>query len=127
MADQKTKLLTVDDEADIVGLFKDHFELKNYEVFTATRAEEGLQIALKEKPRIILLDLGLPDHPGSWVLENVKKTLPDTLVVILSASVDDDRIREKLTKLGCDLILEKDQNTSIAEVGRQVEALVAGA
>jgi len=119
----KVKVLTVDNEAELTDLFKERFELRNYQVFTAHTAEEGLQIALREKPQVVLLDLGLPDHSGIWVLERIKRALPNTRVIVLSASVNDS-VREKLNELKCDLILEKDNKTSIADVVRRVEDLI---
>lgn len=120
----KIKILTVDNETELTDLFKERFELRNYQVFTAHTAEEGLQIALREKPQAILLDLGLPDRSGIWVLERIKQALPNTRVIVLSASVNDS-IREKLNELKCDLILEKDSKTSIADAVRKVEDLIS--
>jgi len=124
LSGKKIKLLAIDDEVDMTRLFKEHFERRNYQVFIAHTAEEGLQTALKEKPEAVLLDLGLPGHSGIWLLERIKRDEPNMRVIVLSASVNDS-VREKLNELKCDLILEKDSKTSISDVVGRVENLIS--
>ena len=65
------KILIVEDIPDNAELVRRILAARGYEVFHAADAETGLEMALSEKPDLILLDLGLPDHDGltlaGWV------------------------------------------------------------
>lgn len=58
------KILIVEDIPDNAELVRKIMSARGYEIFHAENAEMGLQMALSEKPDLILLDLGLPDHDG---------------------------------------------------------------
>jgi CheY-like chemotaxis protein len=61
----KKKVLVVDDNANNLLLEKDLLEVAGFEVFEAENATDGIAIALKEKPDIILMDVRLPDMRGT--------------------------------------------------------------
>jgi PleD family two-component response regulator len=62
----KKKILLIDDEADFVTLVRVRLEANNYEVCVAFDGVEGLEKAEKEKPDLIILDIGMPNRvpPG---------------------------------------------------------------
>src|SRR5512141_481259 len=62
--DPMKKILIVEDIPDNAELVRRILLARGYEVFHAADAESGLEMALSEKPDLILLDLGLPDHDG---------------------------------------------------------------
>jgi two-component system, cell cycle response regulator DivK len=79
----------VDDNANNLLLEKDLLELANFEVFVADNAASGMDIARKEKPDIIILDVRLPDMRGSKaarILRQDKETR-DIPIVFVTASV----------------------------------------
>jgi len=85
----KTKVLVVDDNANNLLLEKDLLELANFEVFVAENAADGMAIARKEKPDIIIMDVRLPDMRGSKaakILRQEKETR-DIPIVFVTASV----------------------------------------
>lgn len=51
------KILLVDDDVDFVEINKEALEEKGYEVVTAYNGEEGFQVAIKENPDLIILDV----------------------------------------------------------------------
>ena len=59
------KALVVDDNANNLTLEKDLLEVAGFQVFIAEDASNGITIARKEKPDIILMDVRLPDMRGS--------------------------------------------------------------
>lgn len=63
----------------------------------AESAEEGIEIIRKEKPHVVLMDLGLPNMNGLEATIKVKEISPDTQVVILTSH---DREEEVLASLG---------------------------
>jgi len=57
----KKKALVVDDDEKNLLLEKDLLEVAGFEVFEAKNAAEGIAVARKEKPDIIVMDVRLPD------------------------------------------------------------------
>lgn len=70
---QKTKILVIDDEPNIVQTLKDRLEMNEYEVVTAGNGREGLQLAEKEQPDVILLDVIMPVMDGHEMLETLRQ------------------------------------------------------
>ncbi len=62
--ERKFKVLIVDDEDDIIGLLTLHLKMKRYELLAATDGVKGLDVANKERPDIILLDVMMPGIDG---------------------------------------------------------------
>lgn len=66
------KLLLVDDEKDLVETLKGNLESHGYRVLTALDGASAVEIALRERPDLILLDLSLPTLDGYQVLKLLK-------------------------------------------------------
>ena len=85
-------VLVIDDEEEWGKIISQVLTQRGgYEVFTATTAREGLALARKHKPNLVILDLMLPDMDGWRVCQHLKKEpdLKDVPVLMLSALVDD--------------------------------------
>lgn len=80
-------ILVVDDEPDLRLLVRMTLEGHGYEVAEASTAAEAITQALTVRPRLVLLDIRLPDAEGFEVLKTLKRTpeLRDTPVVMMSA------------------------------------------
>lgn len=83
----KTKILVVDDEPNIVQTLQDRLEMNEYIVVTASNGKEGLNVALKESPDIILLDVIMPIMDGHEMLEALRRHPDgkDIAVIMLTA------------------------------------------
>ena len=83
----KTKILVVDDEPNIVQTLQDRLEMNEYIVVTANNGKEGLNVALKENPDIILLDVIMPIMDGHEMLEALRRNPDgkDIAVIMLTA------------------------------------------
>ena len=83
----KTKILVVDDEPNIVQTLQDRLEMNEYIVVTASNGKEGLNVALKESPDIILLDVIMPIIDGHEMLEALRRHPDgkDIAVIMLTA------------------------------------------
>ncbi|MFQ5790422.1 MAG: two-component system response regulator, partial [Acidobacteriota bacterium] len=69
----------VDDEEDVAAFFKKTFSnFKNVDFLTANRADLGVEVALREKPKLVMLDLRMPGMGGEEALKILKKELPNT-------------------------------------------------
>lgn len=69
----KTRILVVDDEPNIVQTLQDRLEMNEYDVIIAHNGKEGLETALQEKPDVILLDVIMPIMDGHEMLEALRK------------------------------------------------------
>ena len=67
------KIIIVEDENFLVDMYKLKFEQAGFDVLTAENGKRGLELSLKEKPDLILLDIVLPEMDGFEVLAELKK------------------------------------------------------
>ena len=72
MAEQKTKILVVDDDPDILTAIGAVLETRNYQVITARDGEEGLSKLKEERPDLMILDLLMPRKDGFAVCKELK-------------------------------------------------------
>lgn len=91
MNPSEIKILLVDDEPDILELVGFHLRKEGYTVFTASGGKEGVEIARKEQPALIILDVMMPDMDGMETCEKIRQIpqLKDTLVTFLTALAED--------------------------------------
>ncbi|MDL1913371.1 MAG: response regulator transcription factor [Bergeyella sp.] len=81
------KILLIDDEQDILEIFSYNLKKEGYDVYAAENGTEGINIAKKIIPDLILLDVMMPDKDGIEVCLELRNTneLHRTLIVLLSA------------------------------------------
>lgn len=79
------KVLVVDDEKNILKLYKEELEEEGYTVLTANSGAEALQIFERENPDIVTLDILMPEMDGIAVLRQLKEKKPSVPVVMLTA------------------------------------------
>lgn len=94
----RKKIMVVDDNDDVLRLVEDMLEKSSYECLTASSATEGLEIAARERPHLILLDLMLPKMSGLGFLRELKKNaeLKKIPIVAFTTLSDEDVIDEVL-------------------------------
>ncbi len=83
--DSKKKILIVDDEPSIQDLLVFNLEKEGYKTITASDGEEAVEMALIQKPDLILLDVMLPKSDGLTVCKKIRQTLTKTPIIMLSA------------------------------------------
>lgn len=69
----KEKILIIDDEPDIVKLLGDFLTGLGYEILAAYNGREGLDVARKDHPDLILLDYVMPEMDGYVFLDELRK------------------------------------------------------
>jgi DNA-binding response OmpR family regulator len=91
-----TKILIAEDEPDIRDLIAFTLRFAGYEVVTGINGEEAVQLARKELPDLILLDVRMPKMTGYDACKEIKadKTLKDIPVLFLSAKGQEAEIRD---------------------------------
>jgi CheY-like chemotaxis protein len=77
---KKKKVLIVDDDAFLSGIYATKLELEGFAVVSARDGEEGLKVALKEKPDMILMDVLMPKLDGFEALKRLKAD-PETKAI----------------------------------------------
>lgn len=83
----QAKILVADDSQVIVHMLSTHFSRLGYQVVAARNGKEALQVALREKPDLAILDVMMPELDGYQVCAQLRK-LPDTAkmpVMLLTA------------------------------------------
>lgn len=105
---KKQKLLVVEDEDDIRELIAFNLEMNNMEVFKAKNGEEAIEIAEREYPDIIILDVMLPGIDGFEVCRYLKKNVAtrDVPIIMLTARAEDTDVVKGL-EIGADDYITK--------------------
>ena len=70
------KVLVIDDEPKIVGILKSFLEAKGLTVLTASDGEQGMTVALKEQPDLVLCDVKMPKKDGYMFLKEFRERSP---------------------------------------------------
>jgi DNA-binding response OmpR family regulator len=98
----KIKILIVEDEVVINKVYREGMSAEGFSVISAMNGKDGLEIALKEKPDIILLDILMPVMDGLTMMQKLRdansygKSVPIILLTNLSAG--EDKIMSAITK-----------------------------
>ncbi|EUJ40415.1 DNA-binding response regulator [Listeria weihenstephanensis FSL R9-0317] len=101
-----TKILVVDDESSIVTLLQFNIEKAGFDVVTAEDGRTGYELALSEKPDLIVLDLMLPEMDGIEVCKQLRQDKVETPILMLTAK-DDELDKIIGLELGADDYLTK--------------------
>ncbi|MFV0266058.1 MAG: response regulator transcription factor [Draconibacterium sp.] len=91
MSENQFKVLLVDDELDILEFLSYNLEKEGYIVYTAKNGVEALEIAKKEIPNLIILDVMMPEMDGIAACEELRKipALGSTIIAFLTARGED--------------------------------------
>jgi DNA-binding response OmpR family regulator len=79
------KILVIEDEPDMLTILRDNLELEGYRVDMAKTGEDGLRLALRDSPDVILLDIMLPGMSGYDVCRNLRSRGVKTPVILITA------------------------------------------
>jgi two-component system, OmpR family, KDP operon response regulator KdpE len=79
-----TRVLVIDDEAPILRALRINLAARKYEVSTAVDGASGLAAMARDRPDVLILDLGLPDMDGTEVIKGVRGWTT-TPIIVLSA------------------------------------------
>ncbi len=106
--EQKKKILIVDDERDIVKALMIRLQGAGYEVVTAFDGAQGVFMAHKEKPDLIILDIRMPAGDGFSVAQRLKRSIHTfTIPVIFLTGSPEKNAAEKAMALGARFFVKK--------------------
>ena len=102
------KVLVVEDYEDTRFLMRVELEKRGFRVLEATDGEQGVEFAARERPDIILMDIGLPLIDGIEATRRIRQEnlMRDVLIVALTAHHETE-YRAQALAAGCDAYLTK--------------------
>lgn len=98
------KLLAIDDDPQTLSLIADALGGEGLEVFTASDSESGLEMFLRLRPRIVLLDLFLPGVSGMDLLKRIVSADPGANVIVISGHYSAESAMEAIQQGACDYL-----------------------
>ena len=105
---QKKKILIVDDERDIVKVLVIRLESSGYEVISAFDGAQGVFMAHKENPDLIILDIRMPAGDGFSVAERLKRSSHTWTIPIIFLTGSPEREAEgRAMDLGARFFIKK--------------------
>ncbi len=106
--EQRKKILIVDDERDIVKALMIRLQGAGYEVVTAFDGAQGVFMAHKEKPDLIILDIRMPAGDGFSVAQRLKRSIHTfSIPVIFLTGSPEKNASEKAMALGARFFVKK--------------------
>jgi DNA-binding response OmpR family regulator len=94
------RVLIVDDDHEIVESVKFALETKGYSVLVARDGNQGLAMAEREDPDLVILDMMMPKRSGFLVLEKLRRSRPVPLRVIMITANEGSRHKAYAEYLG---------------------------
>ena len=87
-----TRVLVVEDDADVLKLVRSYLERDGFEVLVETDGEAGLRRALADAPDLVVLDWMLPKLDGRSVLERLRRVATTPVILLTARSDETDRV-----------------------------------
>ncbi len=103
----KRRVLLVDDDVEIVEAMRYALEAKGYEILVARDGNQGLAMAEREDPDLVILDMMMPKRSGFLVLEKLRRTRPVPMRVIMITANEGSRHKAYAEMLGVDDYIRK--------------------
>ena len=117
------KILIVDDDENIRDVLTQSLVVKKYNVLQARNGQEGLEMALKEHPDLILLDMLMPIMDGMTTLKNIRKdpwgeNVPVIILTNLNAT-NENTVEDMVSNKPLHYLIKS--NWKISEVVKKIE------
>ena len=87
------RVLVVDDEPNIIATVAPLLRARGYEVFSAMTGRAALEAIERDKPDLMVLDLGLPDLDGAEVCRRVRETRGIPILVLSARGAEGDKVK----------------------------------
>lgn len=93
---EKRKILVVDDEEEFCRNLKDILEMENYEATTAYDGFKGLELVKQNGFDVVIMDVKMPVMDGVETFKKMKKIVPDTPVILVTAYAVEELLKDAL-------------------------------
>ena len=91
-ASQNTKIVVIDDEPSVQDVVRAYLEKDGFTVFVAGRGSEGLALAERVTPALIVLDLMLPDVSGEEICREIRGRSDVPILMLTAKAGEDERV-----------------------------------
>lgn len=103
----KKRVLLVDDDPEIIDALRYALNAKGFETLIARDGNQGLAMAEREDPDLVILDMMMPKRSGFLVLEKLRRTHPIPVRVIMITANEGSRHKAYAEMLGVDDYIRK--------------------
>lgn len=104
---EKKKLLIIDDDARLRESLGEALELQGFECHQAGTAAEGLALAHKASPHVVLMDIQLPDSSGFQICATLRKESKRTILIMMTGRFLSSEEKIQGFELGADEYMAK--------------------
>jgi DNA-binding response OmpR family regulator len=104
---KQKRILLVDDDREIVESLRIALESAGYEIIVARDGNQGLAMAEREDPDLVILDMMMPKRSGFLVLEKLRRTRPVPVRIIMVTANEGSRHKAYAETLGVDDYIRK--------------------
>ena len=101
------RILLVDDDAEIIEAMRYALEGRGFQVLIARDGNQGLAMAEREDPDLVILDMMMPKRSGFLVLEKLRRSRPVPVRIIMITANEGSRHKAYAEMLGVDDYLRK--------------------
>jgi DNA-binding response OmpR family regulator len=103
----ETKILVVDDDANLRESLTESLELFGFKCFSSKNAKEGYEVVKKVMPDVVIMDIQLPDSIGFQLCQEIKKLSKDIVIIMMSGRFLSSDEKTQGFMLGADEYLTK--------------------
>ncbi len=100
-------VLVVEDDTDLIGIYKEILELHEYDVQTALNGEEGVEKFKQTKPSLVIMDGDMPVLNGYEAFKQIKEIDKNANVVIITGFSEFEPKSLEAIKLGLIKVISK--------------------
>jgi len=108
-------LLILEDYDAIRAFYSSHFEKRGFEVFSAARLADAIELAELEEPAIIIVDYDLAGESADKVVSRLRRHSPKSKIVVLGGLAH-QAVQESLKKAGADDYLSKAYDVELVDL-----------
>lgn len=107
MAEQSIKLLVIDDDAHLCESLAEVLELDGFDCLKAGAAKEGIDMAKKHNPKVVIMDIQLPDSSGFQICQELRKYSKEMILIMMTGRFLSAEEKTQGFHLGADEYLTK--------------------
>jgi DNA-binding response OmpR family regulator len=101
------RILLVDDDPEVIEAMRYALEGRGFQVLIARDGNQGLAMAEREDPDLVILDMMMPKRSGFLVLEKLRRTRPVPVRIIMVTANEGSRHKAYAEMLGVDDYIRK--------------------
>ncbi len=100
-------VLVVEDDIDLVGIYKEILELHDFDVHIALNGEEGVEKFKQTKPSLVIMDADMPVLNGYEAFKQIKEINKNANVIIVTGFSELEPKNQEVIKLGLIKVISK--------------------